>query len=263
MATQEERKLRSAEKFKHLAKDFAIEATKNFEEDPSKKALLLCEGNEKSMDVYIYSYLYPDFLVMSAGGCTNISRLAHPLRKIIPQEVYGIIDRDNCSKAQIRALRDEEKIYCTKLPFIENILCCPELLKIICKDAGKDYTQVVRTVRRSFASLLAEKMSLLNPFNVDIPYDLEYGEESEENEIQLISISIATKNNIVHKKIDLSNVMYTFRNKAIVSLVADAMDFHGRDAYYKFLKSQINSPHGYKVMQVIANYLPIIPLPKY
>lgn len=249
MTTQEERKIRSAEKFKKQAKDLALQIIPIFEQDSSKQAVLLCEGNSNSMDFFIYSILYPEFIVTPVGGCTNITRLTIPMRKLLNKGVYGLIDRDNCSKKEIRDLKNEEGIYCTKLPFIENILCCPDLLKIICKEANKDYNQVISYVRSSFANILAKKMSLLNPFNVGLPKD---------SEVQMISISIVTKNNIVHKKIDLSNVMYTFRNKSIVGLVAYAMDFHGADAYYRFLRTQIEGSDREQILQVISKYLPTI-----
>jgi len=250
MTTQFERKMASNERFKRKAIEIANFAVPIIEQDKAKHGVLLCEGNENSMDVFLYSTVYPEFLVVSVGGCSDIRRLMPFMKKYFEYPCFGLIDRDNCSKNTIRQLKKERNIYCTKLPFIENILCCPEVLKIISKKCRKDYYQILRDVRNGFTWLLVEKMSLLSPFNIDLLGD---------NEVKVISISFQTNSSIVHTKIiNLANVMYTFRNKAIVGLVADAMDFHGCDAYYKFLKQQVRGPDGEKIIQAMAKYLPEI-----
>lgn len=249
MSTADERKLQTNQKFKNKALELAEQSVEIIEHDKSKKALLLCEGTKDSMDVFLYSIAYPEFVVIPVGGCSDIKRLLPFLKKYFEYDSFGLIDRDNCSKNKIRYLADKERIYCTKLPFIENILCCPELIKLIAKETGRDYASIIRFVRNALTNLLAEKMSLLNPFNIELPND---------NEIQFISVSIVTKTNIIQKKVDLANVMYTFRSKAIVGFVADAMNFRSRDNYYNFLKKQIKGPDGDKYLQVISKYLPTI-----
>ena len=249
MAIPFDRRLQTSQKFKYHAIDIADNCIEIMKQDKTKKALLLCEGTKDSMDVFIYSTAYPEFVVVPVGGCSDIKRLLPFLSRYFEYDSFGLIDRDNCSKKKSRHLAENERIYCTKLPFIENILCCPELIKILAKESGKDYESIIRYVRSSLANLLAEKMSLLNPFNIDIPTD---------SEVQFISISITTKTNVIHKNVDLANVMYTFRSKAIVGFIADAMDFRSRDTYYNFLRKQIKGHAGEKIMQVISKYLPII-----
>lgn len=250
MASQEKRRMISNNRFKKLAFSIIDDNLPIFEKDRSKYGILLCEGNENSMDVYLYSLIYPEFVVVPVGGCTNIRKLMPFMEKYFEYPTFGLIDRDNCSKNTIRDLEDFEKIYCTKLPFIENILCCPEVLKIIAKERGVEYEEIIRSIRIEFAKLLAEKISLLNPFNVGL---------SPDAEVQEITIEVKTDMGTIHKTIDLSNVMYTFRNKSIVGIVAYAMNFHGKDAYYRFLKRQIDGPKKDKVLQSLARHLPEIP----
>lgn len=254
MATQEEKRALSNKRFCNLAKDIAAYAAEIIENDKSKYGILLCEGTKDSMDVVLYTEIYPHLVVIPAGGCTNIRKLMPHLRRHSEYPIFGLIDRDNCSKRRIRILERTEDIYCTKLPFIENIICCPEVLKIITKAYGVDYFKVLREVRNDLASLLVDKMSLLNPFNIDLPAD---------KEVQLISITIVTKSNAIHKTIDLSNVMYTFRDKAIVGKVADAMDFHGKEAYYRAIKQQLQGEHRDKLLFAMSKYLPSIHVEEY
>lgn len=233
---------------KMLAIEMAERAAEIIKNDKTKIGILLCEGHQNSIDVSLYSAYYEYFIVIPYNGCTDIKRMIHRVRKYSEYPVFGIIDRDNLSKRKIKELA-KIGIYVTKLPFIENIICCPEVLKIITPERGLNYSEVIAKVRTSLTSILAERLTQLNPFDVDIP---------EDQEILYVNITIATKEKVVSKRIDLNNVMYTFRSKIIVSEVADALGISGRENYYEFIKEQINSKLKHRLMSVMGRYLPEI-----
>ena len=247
--SSEENKAMSNKRFKMLAQEMAAHAADIIEHDKTKEGILLCEGTKDSIDVALYSAVYPYFVVMPANGCVEIRKLVRYMKSCSEYPAFGIIDRDNCSKQELRIMQREENVYCTKLPFIENIICCPEVLKIITKQYGIDYPSVLKEVRLGLADILVEKLSLLNPFNVNLPPD---------KEVEMVSITIVTKTDVVYKRIDLSNVMYTFRNKAIVGKVADAMGMHGKDEYYRFMKKQLSGEMRDKLVYTMSKYLPNI-----
>ena len=173
------------------------------------------------------------------------------MKKYCKCQTFGIIDRDNHSKKGIRYLAREENIYCTKLPFIENIICCPEVLKVISPICGKDYSTIIKQIRTSLAEILADKLKLLNPFNVSFPDD---------EEIQMFTITIVTKNNVVvHKVVNLANIMYTFRDKVIVVQVAYILGLHSKDTYYDFIRDLLYSKdYGEYLVSIMSKYLPEI-----
>lgn len=249
MSNAETRSISRTKVLKNLAQNIATMAAENIDMNRNKKGILLCEGKATSFDVVLYSAVYPELEVVPANGCTDIIKLMPFLRKYSEYPVFGIIDRDNCSKKLIRKREREEQIYSTKLPFIENVICCPEVLKILCEIYGKNYCEVLREVRSSLAELLADKMNLLNPFNIELPRD---------EVVQSVSITIVTKSSKIVKNIDLSNIMYTFRDKAIVGKVADAMGMRSRERYYDALKTQMHGKHGSAIILAMAKYLPDI-----
>lgn len=234
---------------KSMALDIANMAAKVISEGHDKKGILLCEGKEESFDRVLYNAVYPELIVVPSNGCTDIIKLIPFMRKYSEYPTFGIIDRDNCSKRLIRKREREEGIYSTKLPFIENVICCPEVLKILCKIYGKNYSEVLREVRTALTEILADKMNLLNPFNIELPRD---------EVVQSVSITIVTKSRVVVKNIDLANIMYTFRDKGIVGKVADAMGFRSREKYYNVLEEQMNSENGSALIFAMAKYLPDI-----
>lgn len=234
---------------KNIALGIANMAAEVISTDHDKKGILLCEGKEESFDRVLYSAVYPELIVVPSNGCTDIIKLMPFMRKYSEYPTFGIIDRDNCSKRLIRKREREDGIYSTKLPFIENVICCPEVLKILCKIYEKNYTEVLREVRAALAEILADKMNLLNPFNIELPRD---------EVVQSVSITIVTRTRTVVKNIDLSNIMYTFRDKAIVGKVAYAMGFRSRENYYKALEKQMNNENGSTLILAMAKYLPDI-----
>lgn len=248
LAVVKDNKVPMTKKLKERAIELAEEIDIIIKRDKSKKAVLLCEGTLTSIDYMIYKEIYPGFIVIPSDGCTDIKKLMPYMKKYCEYKTFGLIDRDNNSKKQIRAMARESDIYCTKLPFIENIICCPEVLKILSKIRQRDYGDVIGKVRETLASLLAEKLSLLNPFNVDLPKDCE---------VELVSIMIVTKNSMIQKNIDLSNIMYTFRDKAIVGAVVDALDLNSKEAYFKFFENALNGEYREQLLFAVAKYLPV------
>lgn len=243
----DERRIYTNKKFQMLAIEIANYADEIIRRDKTKKAILLCEGRETSIDLMLYSEVYPELVVVPSNGCSDIIRLMPFMRKYSEYETFGLIDRDNSSKKRIRKLAKEQNIFCTKLPFVENIICCPEVLKIISNTCDKNYNNVLKQVKKELAGHLVEKLNYLNPFNVELPpYD----------KIQMVSIVIVSDDKVMQKNIDLDNIMYTFRNKSIVGSVAHALELHSSEAYCKFVKSCLDGQDKEKLIIAMAKYLP-------
>ena len=238
----------ASHKEKMHAIEVATHVAKVIEKDKTKVGSLLCEGLESSIDVALYSVAYPNLVVIPANGCTDVIKLLPRVRKFSEYPAFAIIDRDNRSKRKLKQL-ESQGIYATKLPFIENIICCPEVLKVIAQIESLNYQEILRKVRSALTSVLAEKLRYLNPFNVDLPID---------TEILSVKILIVSKEGEIEKNIDLSNVMYTFRDKLIVSEVANAIGYQSKERYYHYSASQVTGPHGEKLVLAMARYLPKI-----
>lgn len=237
-----------AHKEKLLAIEMGEYVDNIIKSNPNKLGTLLCEGLENSIDFELYSAYYDYLIVIPYNGCADIKRMVPRIRKFSEYPVFGIIDRDELSKRKIKVLA-QNGIYTTKLPFIENIICCPEVLKIVTPKRGLNYSDVIAKVRSSLTSTLAERLMNLNPFDVGL---------QDGQEILYVDIAIATKERIISKRIDLNNVLYTFRDKVIASEVANALEINGREHYYEFIKEQLNSELRHKLLITMGRYLPEI-----
>lgn len=228
------------------------QALDTFEKTEQYEAVLLCEGDENSIDVALYRAVYPHLLVIPTGGCSHITTLINSIRKRLPCiQVFGIIDRDSLSKSEVRGYKEENGIYCTKLPFIENIIACPEILRILCDVRTCDYDEGVDMVRKRLMRNLSQKLRSALPINIGMPND---------ECVASITIKIrGTDGSFVEKTVNESNIIYAYRDKAVANESADILGIIGRERYYTLVKKSLGIPViGHKLVQRASSYLPLI-----
>lgn len=221
-------------------------------DDLRYKGILLCEGEGNSLDAKLYSKVYPFLLVIPVGGWTDVTKLLKSIRKRNEGKmVYGLIDRDSNSKRKIKELRVIEGVYCTKLPFIENIICTPEIIKILCKHLGIDYRKTIKSINQILLSAIASKIKDSFPVNVGL---------SKDELVESVSVSIRKENGtIIEKTVNASSCLYAYRDKSIANLVASGLCINGRQEYYNFIGKLLDDVSvATDIVKVAKSYLPVI-----
>lgn len=212
--------------------------------------VLLCEGDENSIDVKLYSKVYPNLLVIPVGGWSDVDKLVKSIRKRNEDKsVFGLIDRDANSKKEIRQYRKDKGIYCTKLPFIENVICSPEVIKIFCRYLNLDYKYTIKLIDEMALQALTHKFREALPVNISISMD---------DLIESVHISIKTKDGIVlEKMVNEPNILYSYKDKTIANIVAEALGLKGRPSYYEFFADMLEENLvKYDLITVTRAYLP-------
>lgn len=218
---------------------------------PQYEGVLLCEGNENSVDVRLYQAVYPNLLVIPVGGWSQVKNY-HPLlkRKIGGYPVYGIIDRDSLLKNEIRRIK-RSGIYCTKLPFIENIISCPEIVRILCENCHKDYANSLSLVTKKLLKVLSKKLRDALPINIAL-------DPSE----PVVAVTIRIRGaygSTVEKTVDEANIIYAYRDKAVANEVSEVLGILGRKRYYNFFISALEDDEmREKIVKAASKYLPQI-----
>lgn len=212
--------------------------------------VLLCEGDENSIDVKLYSKVYPQLFVIPVGGWSDVLKLVHSIEKRNEGvKVFGLIDRDASTKKRIKNLREENKVYCTKLPFIENVICTPEMIKVLCKYRNLEYKKTIKNINETIMNVLSSKIRESLPINVYIP----------DNEcIESVSIVIIrSKGQIVEKTVNAGSCLYTYRDKTIANIVAIAIGLRNRQDYYTYIETLLDDSNvSSDIVKVTKNYLP-------
>ena len=239
-----------------LAKKIIAQMLEVFEENSDKyKGVMLCEGTETSVDCKLYQAVYPLLLVVPVGGWSDVKRLHVIIKKKLKNcfPIYGMIDRDSRSKSEIKKLK-ATGIYCTKLPFIENVISCPEVVSILAEEKGFNPEESVRVIQKKLMYILSQKLRDALPINIPI---------GEDEPLPSITIKIKKANGaVIEKTIDDSNIMYAYRDKAVANEAADVLRIVGRKNYYHyFMKCLDDEILGPKLLRCAAKFLPIIELP--
>ena len=221
------------------------------EDDFEKIGVLLCEGDENSIDKIIYSAIFPNLIIFPLQSCTTVVRALGKVRKYLaPHKLYGfgIIDRDALSKVEVKRLFSEKQVYTTKLPFIENMICAPEVIELLCENLGLDYNATIEKIEEQLIKILWQKMKEALPINLGI----------EKNEkIENLKIGASTKSKVIEKLVDRENILYAYRSKIIVSVVANAMHIEGRSAYYEKIKTLLaDERYRESLIRIMSKFVP-------
>ena len=237
-----------------LAKKIILQIIERFEANPIYKGVMLCEGTETSVDCKLYQAVYPLLLVVPVGGWSDVKRLHVIIKRKLKgcYPIYGIIDRDSRSKGDIKKLK-ATGIYCTKLPFIENVISCPEVVSLLAEEKGFNPDDSVTTIQKSLMHILSQKLRDALPINIPI---------GDEEPISSITIKIQKPNGVViDKTVDEANIMYAYRDKVIVSVVATAVGIRHRKDYYEEIKRMIEQKKYHdSLVKVLAKYVPKLEL---
>lgn len=245
------RKEESARQQKIYAHTIVLTAMDEIERNPEKIGVLLCEGDENSIDKVIYSAVFPNLVIVPLGSCCTIMRILNRVKRTLATDkiyAFGIIDRDALSKSEIKRLKKERGVYTTKLPFIENIACAPEVIRYVCEDLCLDYEKVIEKIHEQLIKTLWQKLKEALPINLGI----------EKNErIEMIQIGASTKRKTILKTVDRENILYAYRAKVIVSVVASEMGMKNRDEYYGKIKQMLMDERYYdNLVKVMSNFIP-------
>lgn len=221
-------------------------------ENSNKIGVIFCEGAETSVDQAVYDTVYSDFLVIPVGSCCHVVRVTRAVRSALAYNnlyAYGIIDRDDLTKKEIKR-QNREGIYTTKLPFIENIICTPEVIFYICQDLNLDYEKVINNIKNQLVKILWKK------FKESLPINL--GFEANERIIDL-KIGASTKNRAIEKTVNRENIIYTYRSKIIITVVSSQVGILSKSEYYKKIIQMLQNPiYRPSLKKVMSVYLPVL-----
>lgn len=124
----------------------------------SRQPTLLVEGTATSLDIRLLSLAYPEFAIEPAGSCDQVISGVAALRaqsKFHHQDVFGLIDPDFRSDAEVRSLRSKG-VNSLKFREIENVLVSTAVISEFLKRFGMGAAEVEETIQK-FVSPLRER----------------------------------------------------------------------------------------------------------
>ena len=99
----------------------------------ARRQILFVEGTSESMDVQLYSVLYPKITVMPSRSCEEVIRAVVGLRNAAEYhdvESFGLVDGDNRSKHDVSSLQ-ENGIFALDQYSVESLYFCADSMEAV------------------------------------------------------------------------------------------------------------------------------------
>lgn len=116
----------------------------------SRKNVIFVEGESNSYDTQLYTELYPNYLIVPCGGCSQVIARTKSFRnnpELHDCEVYGIIDRDFRSEHEIKKYKSKG-IYTINVAEVENLFLVEELIKLMAEQFGENVDTAFHNVKQ-------------------------------------------------------------------------------------------------------------------
>lgn len=127
----------------------------------SRKPVLFIEGaNTGSIDVKLYPYIFPEYIVKPLGGCNKVieaTRAFADLKEIHHLESRGIVDRDRRTEREVEYLRSRH-IYVPEVAEVENLLMLEGVIRAVARRMKRNENKVVEIVKNNVIQLFAQEI---------------------------------------------------------------------------------------------------------
>ena len=242
------------------------------------RKILFVEGTKESIDVQLYSKLYPEMHVVPCGGCEDVIRMTKAInlpemKKINPIIAYGIIDTDRRTEEELLALQ-KANVYAIRAAEVENLFLTEEVLDI----AGKHFSDenLVENVKNELFDKLAdeiEQQAVLRARKelktvINELQEKEGSYEDFKNDTEKLKGRINAKSayerwrsefsNIVHDK-DYNGLIRCYNRKGAATFAAKMLNMCGRMAYINLILKLIDGELNEKLRKAFEPYVPQFP----
>lgn len=242
----------------------------------SRKNVLFVEGEKNSYDNQLYAQIYPDYLVVPCGGCSQVVERTKAFRNsemLHECKVYGLIDRDYRSEREILALKEND-IYVLDVAEVENLFLVEELIKFVAKRfAMENVEHTVENVKdfvidTKFANMIERQ--LCQSVVAEIKYQLSCIEIEKKNETEakstlqsgLDSIKYEEirneKENIFRQPLESRNyksVLRIFNEKGIAKSIGHFLGVKNEE-YQRKVINLLNGDCHDQIVSILSDYLP-------
>ena len=101
----------------------------------SRKRILFVEGDSNSLDLPLYSALFPDISVVPKESCSNVQRAVSGLREsqeLHHIEAFGLIDRDGRDEEQVKQLA-KGGVFALDMYSVESLYYCSDAIAAVAR----------------------------------------------------------------------------------------------------------------------------------
>ncbi len=241
----------------------------------ARSSVLFVEGEKNSFDYELYTLLYPNYLVIPCGSCSQVISRTKAFRanpSLHEFEVFGLIDRDYRSDREVEAYKTDY-IFALQVAEVENLFLVEELIRFMSDHLGANADDVFAQVKdfiiyTKYANLINRQ--ICQSVVAEIKYQLNCVDISRQNEASAKATLNTALSNINYDSIkavqetkfqtalasgDYKSVLSVFNEKGLSKSVGR---FLGLDNT-KYIETVIRLLRGNCHEEISAAILPYLP----
>lgn len=242
----------------------------------TRKDVLLVEGENNSIDYSLYSCLFPNYLIIPSGSCSNVINKTIAMNDMKEKmgfnyNIYGLIDRDYRNENEIEHYKSKQ-VYSLNVAEVENLLVVPEVLHYMAKKISlsdsfeKAYDFIIETkfkneihkqINEKFVAEIKYQLSIID---VSSATDKEIQDKimklCSSDKFSDIKNSITKEYNDALNSKDLKKILKIYNCKGLYKSTGEKIGYKN-EAYYTSFINNLNSKDNDELIKAINNYLPI------
>ena len=132
----------------------------------ARERLLFVEGGSSSLDLPLYSALFPGLSVVPKGDCINVERAVSGLRgsrDLHHVEAFGLIDKDDRPEEKIQELADKS-VFALGVCSVESLYYCSDAIAAVAhrqaESLGSKDDEMIELARTEALSVLTKQTKL-------------------------------------------------------------------------------------------------------
>jgi energy-coupling factor transporter ATP-binding protein EcfA2 len=238
----------------------------------NRKPVLFVEGESGSLDIRLYTILFPDFYIVPCGSCTTVIERTKAY-KDTPQVVnyikaYGIVDRDYRTDAEISALAGKG-VFALKVAEVENLFLCKEVFDLIAQNQGKGESEVNSAidfvVNTKFKNMMTQQVTEATSYEIKYQLSLVDTTSADNFKEAVQAINYDAIFNVIKDKYEkVSNegnyaeIIKLFNKKSIAKSVGHFFGLNDND-YCELIIRLGSGEKGDDLRSALSAYLPVFP----
>ena len=246
----------------------------------TRQKILFVEGEKNSYDHFLYQEVFRDkgYHVIPCGGCQDVVKFVKSKRayeKLNAIDVYGIVDRDFRTEAEITALQNDG-VFCLDVAEVENLFVVPELLDLMAEQLGcaegaaqsaKDFIQTLfvqnkaNQIGEAFIKEVNHQLTLKNfsdkqltPSEVKECLDTDFSEAK-------IAVFYAEKQQQFDSTHTTKEILQIFNFKDLSKKIGSRFGIHGNDYPQRVINLMKRNPNNVReqIITILSEYIPELP----
>ena len=128
----------------------------------SREKILFVEGESHSLDLPLYSTLFPGLSVVPKGGCTDVEKAVKGLRSsyaLHHVEAFGLVDRDDRTDDDVKQLA-ASGVFALDVCSAESLYYCSDAIAAVARrqaeSLGRNADEMIESAKRKALDALAQ-----------------------------------------------------------------------------------------------------------